>query len=396
IRSNGFSDDFNRAVNNCRAQGATLAGSGDPLFRCTSVAFNAAIPGSVPLTVFPNLVLNGTNAGLALNGSTVLSNVQGGTPADLAVQYIINAQTGTVKFNANPNIFVADSLYNGAFFKYHSLQAEVRRRFANGLWLNANYTFSKELTNGQGTAQGRVEAFLDNAQPQLEVSRADYDQAHVFNFTSIYELPFGKGKKFFGGSGNWLDRLVGGWEVTSIIRWSTGAPISLVDARGTLNRAARSGRQTAVTSLTKDQIKALSGVFRTANGIFFINPTVAGRNADGTLAAGQTGRLANGWSTSFAGQVFLNDNPGTTSGLERGFLNGPTTFNLDSSIIKNIKINESMRIQLRGEFFNVLNHTQFSTPAGGQFISINSSTAYSITSLSTAARISQFAIRFEF
>ena len=276
------------------------------------------------------------------------------------------------------------------------MQAELRRRFSNGLWLNANYTFEKELTNGQGTAQGRVEAFLDNAQPQLEVARADYDQTHVFNFTSIYELPFGKGKKFLGGSGNWLDRLVGGWEVTSIVRWGTGAPISLVDARGTLNRAARSGRQTPVTSLTKDQIKALTGVFRTANGIFFINPTVAGRNADGTLATGQTGRLSNGFATAFPGQVFFADNPGTTSGLERGFLNGPTFFNLDSSVIKNIKINETMKIQLRGEFFNVLNHTQFGTPAGGQFISVNSATSYSITSLATAARISQFAIRFEF
>src|SRR5258706_6064142 len=199
-----------------------------------------------------------------------------------------------------------------------------------------------------------------------------------------------------GGSGHWLDRLVGGWDLTSIGRLSPGAPISLVDARGTLNRTARSGRQTALTSLTNDQIKALTGVFRTANGIFFINPTVAGRNADGTLATGQTGRLSNGFATSFAGQVFFNDNPGTTSGLERGFLNGPSTFNLDSSIIKNIKINENMRIQLRGEFFNVLNHTQFSTPAGGQFISINSATSYSITGLSTAARISQFAVRFEF
>ena len=391
IRNNGFADDFNRAVNNCRAQGATLPGTGDPLFRCTNAAFNAAIPGSVPLTVFPNLASGGL-----LTNSTILSQIQGGVPADLAVTYIINALQGTVKFNPNPNIFVADELFNGAFFKYHSLQAEVRRRISNGLWLNANYTFSKELTNGQGTAQTRVEPFLDNANPALEVARADYDQAHVFNFSGIYELPFGKGKKFFGSSGNWLDRLVGGWQLTSIIRWGSGAPITLVDARGTLNRAARSGRQTAVTSLTKDQIKALTGVFRTANGIFFINPTVAGRNADGTLAAGQTGRLANGWATSFNGEVFFNDNPGTTSALERGFLNGPTFFNLDSSLIKNIKINERMNIQLRGEFFNVLNHTQFGTPNGGQFISINSSTAYGISSLVSSPRITQFAIRFSF
>jgi hypothetical protein len=389
IRSNGFAADFNRAVNNCRAQGATLAGTGDPLFRCTNAAFNAAIPGSVPLTVFPNL----GSAGL-LSNATILSQIQQGIPADLAVTYIINALTGTVKFNANPNIFVADVVNNNAYFRYNSLQMELRRRFANGLWLNANYTFEKELTNGQGTGQTRVEALLDNLQPNLEKSRADYDQTHVFNLSATYDLPFGKGKKFFGGSGNWMDRLVGGWEVTSIVRWASGAPVTLVDARGTLNRAGRSGRQTAQTSLTKDQIKALAGVFRTPNGIFFINPTAANRNADGSITGTQTGRAANGFATTFPGQVFFNDDPGTTSGLERAFLNGPSFFNLDSSIIKNIRINETMRIQLRGEFFNILNHTQFAVDS--QFYSINSTNFSRITSLATAARITQFAVRFEF
>lgn len=391
IRSNGFGADFNRAINNCKAQGATLTGTGDPLFKCTDVTFNPAIAGSVPLTVFPNLVTTGS---LALNGSTLLSNIQGGTPADLAVQYIINAKTGTVKFNPNPNIFVADVVNNNAYFQYNSLQMELRRRFANGLWMNANYTFEKELTNGQGTGQTRVEALLDNLQPNLEKSRADYDQTHVFNLSATYDLPIGKGKHFLGGVGNWMDRLVGGWEITSIARVASGAPVTLVDARGTLNRAARSGRQTAQTNLTTAQIKALAGVFRTPNGIFFINPTAADRNADGSTTGGRSGRAANGFGTTFAGQVFLNDDPGTTSGLERGFLNGPRIFNIDSSVIKNIRINERMKIQLRGEFFNILNHTQFAVDS--QFYSINSTSFSRISSLATAARITQFAIRLEF
>ncbi|MDX6530061.1 MAG: hypothetical protein QOH41_2351 [Blastocatellia bacterium] len=388
IRANGFGADFNRAINNCRAQGATLPGTGDPLFRCTNAGFNATIPGSVPLTVFPNL-----GGGGLLTNSTILAGIQAGTPADLAVTYIINALTGSVKFNANPNIFVADVINNNAFYRYNSLQVELRRRFAKGLWLNANYTFSKELTNAQGTSQTRVEALLDNLQPNLENSRADYDQSQVFNFSGTYDLPFGKGKTWLSG-GNWLDRLVGGWEVTSIVRVSTGAPVSLVDARGTLNRAARSGRQTAQTNLTTAQIKALAGVFRTPNGIFFINPTAANRNADGSITGTQTGRAANGFATTFAGQVFFNDDPGTTSGLERAFLNGPRVFTLDSSILKRIRINERMSVQLRGEFFNILNHTAFAVDS--QFYSINSTNFSRITSLAANPRIMQFAIRFEF
>jgi len=389
IRANGFGADFNRAINNCRAQGATFAGTGDPLFRCTNAGFNPAIPGSVPLTVFPNLAGGGL-----LTNSTILAGIQSGTPADLAVTYIINALTGTVNFNPNPSIFVSDVVTNGAYFNYNSLQMELRRRLSHGLWMNANYTFEKGLTNGQGTGQTRVEALLDNLQPNLEKSRADYDQTQVFNLSAIYDLPFGKGKRFLGGSSNWLDRLVGGWEVTSIVRWATGAPVTLVDARGTLNRAGRSGRQTAQTNLTTAQIKALAGVFRTPNGIFFINPAAANRNADGSISGTQTGRAANGFATTFHGQVFFNDDPGTTSGLERAFLNGPRTFNLDSSLIKNVRINETMKIELRGEFFNILNHTQFSVDS--QFYSINSTNFSRITSLATSARIMQFAIRLEF
>ncbi|HYX29148.1 MAG TPA: TonB-dependent receptor [Pyrinomonadaceae bacterium] len=395
IRNNGFAADFNRAFNNCIAQGATLSGSGTPLQKCTNANFNPAIPGSVPLTVFPNL----GGAGL-LNNSVILGQLKAGIPADLAVTYVINALTGSVKFNPNPNIFVADVLNNGAFDRYNSLQIELRRRFSGGLYLNSNYTFEKEITNGQGTGQTRVEALLDNAQPNLEIARADYDQTQVFNLSAIYELPFGKGKRWLSG-GNWLDRAVGGWEMTSIIRWQTGAPITFTDARGTLNRAARSARQTPVTNLTASQLAALTGVFVTPNGVFFINPSALQRNADGSLVGtpvpGTTaGRGANGIDPgigTFAGQVLFNDPAGTTSGFPRAFVNGPPVFSWDGSLIKNVRITESTRLQLRAEFFNLMNHTTF-TP--GQFLDINSSTFGRITSTAIANRVIQFGARFEF
>jgi hypothetical protein len=406
IRNNGFGADFNRAVNNCIAQGSTLAGSGTPLSKCTSAAFNPAIAGSVPLTVFPNLAgLSGTPGGIGsttLTGnSAILSSIRAGTPADLAVTYVINALIGNVKFNPNPNIFVADVLNNGAFDRYNSLQMELRRRFSGGLYLNANYTFEKELTNGQGTAQTRVEAILDNAQPNLEISRADFDQTQVFNVSAIYELPFGKGKRWLSGGGNWMERAIGGWEATSLIRWSTGAPITFTDARGTLNRAGRSGRQTPFTNLTADQLKALTGVFVTPNGVFFINPSALQRNADGSLVGtpvpGTTaGRGANGVDPgvgAFSGQVLFNDPAGTTSGFPRAFVNGPPVFSWDGSLLKNIRVTETTRLQLRAEFFNLMNHTTF-TPA--QFIDVNSSTFGRITSTAIANRVIQFGARFEF
>ena len=384
IRSNGFGADFNRARSNlllCQATAGCTTGGG----------FNAAVTGSQPLTVFPNL-----GGGGLLTNSTITNSLIAGTPADLAVTYIINALAGSVNFLPNPNAFVVDKFFNGAEYNYNSLQVEWRRRFAHGLQLQANYTFSKELTNAQGTGQTRVEPLLDNLQPNLEISRSDFDQTHVFNLNAIYELPFGKGKMFMnrGGVADWV---LGGWQVNGIVRWGSGSPITFTDARGTLNRAGRSGRQTALTSLTKAQLKQIVGVFRTPCGIFLVDPKVTTINQT-ALAAGNCGslgaiRASNGFGQpTFAGQVFFNNLPGTTSGLERAIVNGPTQFNTDLSLFKNFHFTERYNLQLRGEFFNLFNNASF-VPA--QFIDINSTTFGRITS-STNARVVQFAARFNF
>jgi len=85
-------------------------------------------------------------------------------------------------------------------------------------------------------------------------------------------------------------------------------------------------------------------------GIYYINPAVINT----------TGRASEGFGTSaFNGQVFFNNSPGQTSGLERAVLNGPWFVNMDASLAKNFRIKEGVRFQLRLEGFNVFNHTNF-------------------------------------
>lgn len=349
IRGNGFVNDFIRARNN-------LVLTGNPA--CTSA-------GCQPLTVFPNLVGGGL-----LNNSAIRTQLFNGTPADLAVIYVTNRLTGTVNFLRNPNTGVADLLTNSARYRYNSLQAEIRRKLGESLYFQANYTFQKTLTDASGVGQTRFDPFLDNAQPGLEYSRADFDQTHVFNANVLYDLPFGKGRRFFNQSG-WRDRLISGWTVTSIIRVSTGAPLTFTDQRGTLNRVGRSGRQTATSSLSTEQLKDLTGVFKTPNGVFFINPSVI--NA-------ATGRGAEGFGTTpFSGQVFFNAAPGQTGNLARAFFNGPNFFNLDASVIKNIPLKERVSAQLRLEVFNVLNKTNFFVGQFGANTNINSTSFGKIT-----------------
>lgn len=378
--------DFLRARANMVASGGA---AGNP--NC------APAPGCVPLTLLPTF----PNGGLLSNG-TIRSLIFGGTPADLATLYITNPGLfpgiGS-RFLANPNAGVVDLLGNFAKSRYNSLQVEARRRFSGGLYFQVNYTLQKTLTDAPGIGQTRFDPLIDNANPENEFNRWDADSEHVFNLNTIYELPIGRGRRFLN-QGGIVDLILGGWQFTSIIQVASGAPITITDPRGTLNRAARSGRQTANSNLTNQEISNLIGIFRTPCGVFFINPAVININ-QANLQAGNCGALGSGrgsegfGTTPFPGQVFFNVAPGQTGNMGRNVWNGPLYFNWDASLMKNFRITEGTRLQVRAEAFNLLNRTNFFVgvfPGNGNVNSTN----FGRISSSFAPRIMQFAARFEF
>lgn len=368
-------------------------------------------PNCQPLQVLNAAPFNTSPFGNPLGFSNTLNPIRAGDVGELAFVYLATFRVGNSVLLNNPNTGVVDLLTNQAKSRYNALQAEVRRRFTGGLTFQANYTFQKLLTDAPGTGQTRFEPLVDNAQPDLEYGIGDQDTTHVFNFNAIYELPFGKGKTFFSGANGLVDRIIGGWQATSIIRLSSGAPYSITDIRGTLNRAGRSGRQTANTDLTKEQVKALMGVFRLPCGIFFINPDVINLDLaqcqNGLIrprVAGTTAGVASlgydpiglpGGVKTFPGQVFFSVAPGQTGNMERNFLSGPMFFNWDFSLIKNIPINERVRIQVRGEAFNVINNSQFGITAQFTQANIHSATFGRLLSAPNP-RIIQFVGRIEF
>ncbi len=391
IFSSGFLADFERA----RANNML---TGDPF--CVAA-------GCQTLQIFTNgaggpgrLGVSATNSSVTgrLARSTFINNLNNGTPADLALSYINSslnlnnhpndlnpAATPFVSLVPNPSAGAIDVMVNDATFNYNSLQVELRKRFSQGLYFQGNYTYAKNLTNAVGTGQTLFEPLLDNNRPELEYSRADFDIRHVFNLNGIYQLPFGRGKPFLDHGGI-ADVLFGGWEMSGIVQWTSGSPITIVDTRGTVNRSGRSARQTAVTSLTGAEIAALGGVYEANGRLYFINPSILSAN----------GRASEGFgSTPFAGQVFFNPNPGQTGNAPRAVFNSPKFFNVDMALLKNIRFGESTRLQLRAEAFNLLNNVNFTPPAAGQRQLITSSTFGQITG-TTPARTLQFAARFEF
>lgn len=359
IRSNGFADDFNRARQNLIANGNASTG--------------------LPLTVFPLL-----GSGGLLTNSTVTTQLRNGTPADLALIYLQNALAGSVKFLPNSNTGVADVLKNGSKYRYNAMQIDLRKQFSKSFYFQGNFTWQKTLTDSIGTTQQLVDTILDLQNPQLEYTRADYDTSRIFNFNAIYDLPFGKGRLLGRNMPGWADKVFGGWRLSGISRITSGTPITIVDPRGTLNRAGRSARQTPDLQVSFDQLRTLKGRFENSNGIYFINPSAVNP---------ATGRGAEGFgSTPFAGQVFFNVAPGKTGNMGRAVLDGPQYVNVDLALLKDIKLTETVGLNLRMDAYNAFNHTNF---YAGQIQSINS-TSFGKLQGTWSPRVVQIAGRISF
>lgn len=353
-------------------------------------AYNAALAGSQQLTVLPTATFGGG----FLTNATVRSLIQTGQVAALADTYITGAGTAVAASSrnyfftpGNPGIYAVDLVTNGGKTDYHAFQTELRRRFKNGIFGQVNYTFSKVLTNSPGTSQARFEPFLDNNRQDLERTRADFDVTHVINGSAIFELPFGKGHRFLSSSGA-LDRFIGGWQVSSIVHYQSGAPISLISGRGTFNRGARSGGNPAVSSLSSDQIKNLFGIIKQADGrVYYINPSVTDSATGRATGADNLNNTA-----AFASQVFFHPTAGNIGSLQRLQFDGPSQVSWDFGVIKRTRIKENLNFEIRADFFNFLNHPLFFV---GDY-NIDSTTFGRITTLNFGPRVVQVSGRINF
>ncbi len=384
IVSDGYLTDFQNARNNCRifseSNGLTLSdGCFDPR--------NNGLAGQVDLPFFAQLPFGG----LLTNG-TIRNFIQTGQVGQMALIYVLNGLNGSFPFRANENAGVVDMLQNQGKYNYNSLQAEVRKRFTKGLAFQANYVFSKVLSDIPGDGQSRFDPLLDFARPELEYNRADYDRTHTVNINVNYELPFGKGKPFLNYSG-WADKFVGGWQATSIINYSSGVPISVEFNGGTLNRSGRSSRQTANSSLSLDEIRNLVGINYGSDGtVYYIDQSVIS-----SLGNATGGNVETSNDGTFADQVFFQPGAGETGLLPRNFLDGPSYFNVNFGFIKNTRFGERYNLQIRAEAFNLLNSTRFFISQSSNIFEIRNGTFGIIGSGSTySSRLMQFAMRFEF
>lgn len=371
VNENGFLNDFKRAQNNgVLAQRAT--GAYNP-------AYNPNVAGSQILTVFPQLASGGL-----LTNATVLTLLQQGQAGELANVYQTNGLAGSVGFYRNPFALGTNMMTNYGNSVYNGLQVDVSRRMSN-LTFQANYTYSRVFSDAGGS-QVRFDPFLDLGNGKIERSRVQaFDLAHVFKALADYPLPLGPGQRW---NNRMLSKIIGGWRLGGIFSMQSGAPFSVLSGRGTLNRGARSGNNTADTGLNAEQLSEIFQFRMTPTGPYFVSASAIG--ADGRAVAPDG-------AAPFAGQVFTQPGAGNLGALQRNRFSGPSIFGMDLSVLKRTTIREKDYVELRMDVMNALNNPTFSvgnqTLTSVQFGRI---TGFNTTGVIFASRILQLSLRYQF
>ena len=209
---------------------------------------------------------------------------------------------------------------------YDSLQATLKRRFANGILAQASYSWAKAISLCCADSEDAGPQIVIPAYQNLNRSVVPFDRTHFFSANAVAELPFGRGKKWLS-QGRFTRALVSGWQVNTLISAYTGLPFTVTGSSTSLN--APGSTQTA------DQIK----------------PTVA---ILGGVGPGQS------WFDPLAYANVTQVRFGT-SGFNT--LRGPGSFNMDASVFRTFRITERINVQFRGQVFNVTNTPHFANPA---------------------------------
>ena len=359
IFENGFLQEFLRAQRNL----AINAANGAP----NNFGNVNPAAGTVPLSIFSRF-FTGATAGNSFQNATFISHLNNNNVASIASTLAFSNVYRTARetaangipanfFVANPNALASRLLTNDAMSNYHSLQVELRRRFSSGLMFQANYTFSKALTDApdaQGNNQSTLENFRTFRNKRLDYRRSNDDQTHRFVTNGIYDLPFGRERRYLSGSNGFVNQVIGNWSVGAIAAWSTRNPFFITSGRTSFNTTAIGGAgndlPAQLLGMTFAEFKKNVGIFRTPGGIFWFNPAMlditlnaAGRVVSSTLKPGLIGQPA----------------PGTFGNFPLNSLDSGTYYNVDMSLTKRFPIGERVRLELKTTFVNLVNNANF-------------------------------------
>jgi hypothetical protein len=238
---------------------------------------------------------------------------------------------------------------------YHAGVLKLEKRFSSGVSFLSTYTWSKNIGNLDANAGdlGDDQQYSDYYNRRLDKGPEGLDINHRFTWSSVYELPWGRGRRWLTSGA--LSQILGGWTIGAISTMQTGGPFTVTTQTNTTN-VFSSGAQRA-------------NVLR--------NPNLPNSEK----------RLDRWFDTS----AFQAPEPFTFGNAGRGIVRGDGRINFDFSLSKTFYVRENVSIQLRGETFNAFNHPDFGLPGrslGGP--------GFGVISSATDARVTQLGLRIGF
>ena len=309
-------------------------------------------------------------------------NYQGSMGRHLPVNMNLNRYDG-MGYNPRLTLTRPNSLYTGFNYRANSLSSnynamviEVQKSLRGGLRFQAGYTFSKLIDCGSdvfagGSQQGQYsqpDYFISNSQVHLEKGRGAFDHTHSFKLNASYSLPIFRSQSGFVG------KTLGGWQLSGFLQFYSGHPLEIYNSRLRFKGNARDsngvpeniGGDYNLDSVTNDRpvlvgnaANAYAANLSPADGIFTDNNLIgcgyAGANSTNIAACNDA------YGVSSPNTLFANP-PGNGvrfGTLGRNVFIAPSYIVLDTALIKDVKITESIKLQFRFEGLNLPNHPNF-------------------------------------
>ena len=219
-----------------------------------------------------------------------------------------------------PALGQVNVLRNMAKSWYNGLQAKWERRFTNGFSFMGSYAFSKNLS--QDMPQYETDRLIPFAPAGYTRGRSAWDRTHILAVNAVYELPFGRGRAHMANANRLVDFALGGWELSGIETFTSGAPLTVTVPGATLGN----GWDTRANLVGDPRIS---------------NPSA---------------------STWFNTAAFAAPAKYAFGNSGMGIIDAPGVHNLDLALMKNFHLTESKYFQFRWEAFNALNHVNLSEP----------------------------------
>ena len=226
--------------------------------------------------------------------------------------------------------------------RYNALQTKLEKRFARGLSILSSYTWSKTVDNGPGRFAGNSNPGRDLYGPNnplnIDAERADSDLdiPHRFTFASVYDLPFGRGRRFGSNWNKGIDFFLGGWQWNNVIQIQSGPTYTVVFGEGG-PRPNLIGDPTPTADQQARRMQFNPEAFGPPTNPIF--PDVI--------------------CTAAANPAFV----GCFGTLGRNTFRGDRQEYWDMSLFKNFRWGEKFNIQMRVQAYNVLNHVNRNVPA---------------------------------